>query len=675
MNVPFKQAGRLGRLSTSLGENVLALLRFEGTDALNDLFDYRVEALSTKDDLDFNSLLGTHATVEIEGRDGICCFDGIVTHVSWAGASENGYRYNLRLQPWIALAGKRRNMRIWHNKTVDQILRELLVDYAGLGDPAFEIRLVREYPVQEYTVQHSETDLDFARRQLERHGISFYFRHVVGCHTLAITDEELNLHVIGEREFRPADGHHNYDREHFWEWKPERNLTTGAVRQTDYNFKLPFQKMETEHLGDAQHPYGQIEAYDWPGDYTTEAAGKPVTRMRTRQERGADQRIRAVGDCVGLSSGYRVKLTGDKVPGYGETHICLAVTHSFISEAYGSGGKESDGYSYSGAYTLMPDAAPMVPPKRTPLSRVYGPQTAMVVGEGEIDVDEYGRILVRFHWDLNKANSMRCRVSQSWAGNGWGGMVIPRVGMEVVVEFLEGDPDKPLVTGCVYNGKNKPPYSLPAGKTRATFKSDTHNGQGFNEIRFEDEKDEEEVFIHAQRDMNTKIEHHRTERVNYNKVESIGDSKGSEVHNVFSQVVGGDMRISVGPGHRGKLTPADASRTTDGIGGTADMIGGTIGDSGTGNLEVAVERDINTNIGRNGSELLAKVKSTSVGESYYIDVRKNFILDAGEQITLKCGQSVVTLDKGGNITVNGKVGIVNMDQMLRLLSDFVKINN
>ena len=542
MNAPFKQLERLGRLDTALGQDVLVLLRFDGTDYLNELFEYRVEALATRDDLDFDSLVGTHATVELEARDVTRPFDGIVTSARWAGVGENGHRYDLTLRPWFWLAGKRRNQRIFHRKTIDQILTELLSDYSGLGDPHLEIKLNNQYPELEYTVQYRESDLQFACRQMERFGISFYFRHDKGSHTLVISDDELNLEEIGTRPFKRFDGHHQYDKEHFWEWAPERNVTTGAMRQTDYNFKMPTQKMETEQQGDAKYAQGQIESFDYPGDYLNEDIGKLMTRMRTAQERGADRRNRAVGDCVSLNAGKRVKLGGDKVPGHGETFICLSATHSFVSEAYGSGGPGSDDYSYSASYLLMPDTAPMVPPKRTEVSRVYGPQTAMVVGEGEIDCDEFGRILVRFHWDLAGAYSMRCRVSQNWAGQGWGGMVIPRIGMEVVVEFLEGDPDKPLVTGCVYNGKNTVPYDLPANKTVSTFKSNTHQGSGYNEFRFEDEKDREEVFMHAQKDHNTIIENDETH--------SIGHDRSKTVGNDQSESIGHDKTISVGNDHR-----------------------------------------------------------------------------------------------------------------------------
>lgn len=674
MSVSLRQSDRLGRLTTALGTDALVLLRFDGVEHLNELFEFRVEALATQNDVDFDSLIGTHATVEIEGREGVRAFDGIVTQARLVGLDENGYRYDLVLRPWFWLAGRRRNQVIFHNKTVVDIVEDLLAPYASLGDPALEINLGRDYPVLEYTVQYRESDLDFVRRQLERAGINFHFRHDLGTHTLVLTDDVLTHESIGARPFKSYNGHHQADAEHFWDWSPERNFTTGAIRLTDYNFKKPMQSMETNRQGDAAYAQGRIESFDYPGDYLAQDVGKLVAGLRTEQERGSDRRNRAVGDCLSLGAGQRVTLSGDPVPGSGESYLCLSAHLNFASEAYGSGGASSDGYAFTGTYTLMPDGAPMAPPRKTPLPTVQGPQTAVVVGEGEIDCDEYGRILVQFHWDLAGAYSMRCRVSQNWAGAGWGGMVIPRIGMEVVVEFLEGDPDKPLVIGCVYNGRNKVPYELPNHKTRSTFKSDTHEGQGFNEIRFEDEKEAEEIFVHAQRDLNTKIEQHRTERTNENKIESVGDSKASEIHNVFDQVVGGDMRISVGPAHRGRFTPADAKRETQGIGGVASMIGKNIGDGGAGNLEIAVERDLNTNIGRNSSETLGKLKTTTVGDSYFIDVAKNFVIEAGQQLTLRCGQSMIVLDARGNIAINGKVATFTMDQLLRLMSDFVKIN-
>jgi type VI secretion system secreted protein VgrG len=553
MNAPFKQAERLGRLTTALGSDVLALLRFDGSDHLNDLFEYRVEALATRDDLDFDALVGTHATVEIEAHEEMRPFDGIVTSARWAGVGENGHRYDLVLRPWFWLAGRRRNQRIFHNKTVIEILQELLSDYASLGDPALEIRLSKSYPTLEYTVQYRESDLDFARRQMERAGISFHFKHSMGSHTLVLTDDVLAHETVGARPFKRYDGHHQYEQEHFWDWAPERNVTTGAIRLVDYNFKKPTQSMEVDRLGDAQHAQGGIESFDYPGDYLAQDVGKLVAGLRTEQERGADRRNRAVGDCASLGAGMRVTLSGDKVPGTGETYLCLSASHHFVSEAYGSGGPGSDGYAFTGSYTFMPDTAPMAPPRRTPAAVVQGPQTAEVVGEGEIDCDEYGRILVRFHWDLANAYSMRCRVSQNWAGAGWGGMVIPRIGMEVLVEFLEGDPDKPVVVGNVFNGKNDAPYELPANKTRAVWRSKTHQGQGFNEISFEDQSGIEDMFFHAQKDLTTKVLNNSSANIGANRVDNIANNASLMIGDNAVERVGRNKNVTVGGSGGGLL--------------------------------------------------------------------------------------------------------------------------
>jgi len=678
MNAPLRQTERLGRLTTALGADTLALLRFDGTDHLNDLFEYRVEALATRDDLDFDALVGTHATVEIEGREGTQPFDGIVTQARWAGVGENGHRYDLVLRPWFWLAGRRRNQRIFHNRTVVQILRELLSDYAQLGDPALDVQLSQDYPVLEYTVQYRESDLDFARRQMERHGISFHFRHETGSHTLVLTDDVLAHETIGARPYKSYDGHHQAEGEHFWDWTPERNITTGAIRLTDYNFKHPDQAMEVDRLGDAAHAQGQIESFDWPGDYPAQDVGKLVAGLRTSQERGGDRRNRAVGDCLSLRSGKRVTLSGDRIPGTGESYLCLSASHHFVSEAYGSGGQGSDGYAFTGSYVLMPDTAPMAPPRRTAVPVVHGPQTAMVVGEGEIDCDEYGRILVRFHWDLDAAHSMRCRVSQNWAGAGWGGMVIPRIGMEVVVEFLEGDPDKPIVTGCVYNGKNKVPYELPKHKTRSTFRTNTHDGKGtgrgFNELRFEDEKGREEVFIHAQRDMNSKIERNATTRVNRNAVTSIGHDQSCEVGNTLRQMIGGDMHLGVGPGRIGSISPAGAAGNTQGIGPLAEAMGDVGRDPGIGNLILAVEATKTQMIEGDHNETVGRNKMTDVRGNYTLDAGRRIEITAGDSITIKVGASLVTLDDSGNITVNGARMAVTMDKLFEAMSDLIKLN-
>lgn len=561
MNAPFTQGTRPGRLATRLGEDVLVLLRFSGAESINTLFEFRVEALSSTRDLDFDDLIGTHATVEIDHFDDDAhFFDGIVTQARWAGVGQNGFRYDLELRPWFWLAGRRRNQRIWHEKTVIEILTELFAEYTGLGAPAFRFDLAEDYPVLEYTVQFKESDLDFACRMMERFGISYFFEHAAGSHTLVVFDRASALDFVPgtERAFFDMQQMHKMEGEHFWDWHPERNLTTGAIRLTDYNFKTPHAKMVTARGSDAAYQQGQIESYDWPGRYLERGRGEEnETALRVDQERGQDRRHYATGNAMSLRAGTRVKLTGDvPVPdATGQNFACLATTHAYQANNYGSiqDLDSSPGVEYSATHVLTPATAPIAPRRKTPLARVYGPHTAMVVGEGEIDCDEYGRILVRFHWDLEDAYSMRCRVSQNWSGNGWGGMIIPRIGMEVVVEFLDGDPDKPLVTGCVYNGKTARPYPLPAHKTKSVFRTDTHTSTGFNEVSFEDQVGEENIALHAQKDQTLKVLNNRMKRVDNDQIESVGENKSIEIGNNHQEKIGGSMNLTIGGGKIGFL--------------------------------------------------------------------------------------------------------------------------
>ena len=662
----------MGSLQTDLGPNALVLLRFEADEHQSALFEYRVAALSEKADVDLDQLIGTHATVHLKSfTHPDVSFDGIITDASFAGVGENGWRYDLVLRPWFWLAGRRRNQRIYHNKTVVQILDELLAPYGALGQPAVENRLNNSYPTLEYTVQYRESDLDFATRLMERFGISYHFTHTAGSHTLVMTDA-ISAHepLPGKsRKFIQSGEGHRANEEHFWDMRPQRRLTTGGIRLTDYNFKHPTAAMETERMGDATYEQGTIESYDYPGDYLKQGPGQDVARLRTEQERGQDHRHRAVGDVTSLRPGLTIKVAGDKIKGVKDPCLCLSAKHRFESNDFATGDTSGEPV-YEGSYVLLPSSAPMVPERKTEIPVIHGPQTAVVVGEGEIDCDEYGRILVHFHWDLDKRYSMRCRVSQNWASKGWGGMVIPRIGMEVVVEFLEGDPDKPLVTGCVYNGKNDVPYELPKHKTRSTFKTDTHQGTGFNELRFEDENGREEIYVHAEKDRNEKIKNNHTERIDNNWLQSIGHDKSIVVEDDHDEIIGGNMTIFVGSKAAAATLQKKLSRFTQGIGGLAKIIkAGKRGGLGRGNLVINTERNRVDATGMTHTEAVGVSKSIMSGGRIYleagsqIDLHSNHVteidsdgtssLSAGEKVTINCGMSRITMEPDGTIHVHG----------------------
>lgn len=318
----------------------------------------------------------------------------------------------------------------------------------------------------------------------------------------------------------------------------------------------------------------------------------------------------------------------------------------------------------------MPDSAPLAPERMTHIPAVQGPQTAVVVGEGEIDCDEYGRILVHFHWDLEKAYSMRCRVSQNWASKGWGGMVIPRIGMEVVVEFLEGDPDKPLVTGCVYNGRNDTPYPLPAHKTKSVFRTDSHKSKGFNELTFEDATGAEKIYLHGQKNHEIHIENNRSKRIDRNQSESVGNNKSIEVGNNHHEVVGGNMTLMVGPNKLQKFVTAKFTAFAESIGRMGDKLGlPDILNMGEGNLVIGVGKNKAETVMLSSTEIVGAAKAVTVGGGYQVsvggvlnesiaigawqEVGNNKVVHVGEKFELVVGKSKLTMDREGEITLEG----------------------
>lgn len=678
MNAPFKQDARSGRMETVLGKDKLVLLRFTGSDHVNSLFEYHVEALSIEANIDFDALIGTHTSVELLTRnDGSAWFDGIVTQARWAGVGENGYRYDLTLRPWLWIADQRRQQRIFHNQTVVEIVETVLSAYSHLGKPHLDNRLTEDYPQLEYTVQYRESDMAFACRLMEQFGISYYFAFESGGHTMVLTDA-IDAHDIipgGDRPYKGVDGHHRSDEEHFWEWQPERNFVTGAVRLTDFNFKTPKVAMEVDEVGDAAYAEGQIENYDYPGDYVDPAIGKVLAAVRTKQERGRDKRHRAIGDCTSLRAGMCLKLSGDQVPGVkSEGYLCLSASHSYTSNSYGSGDSQSNEYAYSGSYVFLPHDAPLASRRKTPRPKIQGPQTAMVVGEGEIDCDEFGRILVHFHWDLAKAYSMRCRVSQTWAGQGWGGIAIPRIGMEVVVEFLDGDPDKPLVTGCVYNAKTGMPYDLPANKTRMSLKSQSHERGGFNEIRLEDAGGSEEIYMHAQKDHNTVIENDeshqilndRSKSVTRDQTEQIGRNKTIKVDKDHNEAVDGEKHETIKLDYSTTVTEGDQSVSVIAGKHTTTVEGDTVMVVKTGHRSTVVETGdqsttvstgshfTNVTAGSQNTTVKNDIFTTSQSGSVVIKAAQTIVLDAPNILLRANGSNFISISQGVVVVEGGE---------------------
>ena len=390
--------------------------------------------------------------------------------------------------------------------------------------------------------------MDFVCRLMEEYGISYYFKHSDGEHKLIMTDEMSTFEAIsgGSRWYLPTPRERHSDKDYFFSWNPARSFTSGKIKLDDYDFKKSDQDLALTENIDPPFDPGMLEVFDYPGRYVESADGQKIAQAWRDMERSNDNHFNAEGECVTCFPGALVTLEDKSESGFDGEYLALRCVHRYANQAYRSGAGTSE-IPYEGKYEFVKSDKTYAPPRLTPKAVVQGPQTAKVVGEGEIDVDEYGRILVRFHWDQEQDQSRRCRVAQVWAGKQWGGIYTPRVGMEALVQFLEGDPDQPLVVGCVYNDKHMPPYALPGDKSISGVKSNsTPGGNGFNEFIFDDKDGSELVRLHAQKDLESVVENDELRNVKKDRKTEIGQNDTLHVIQVLKIDAGTKVEITCG---------------------------------------------------------------------------------------------------------------------------------
>ncbi|MBA3449110.1 MAG: type VI secretion system tip protein VgrG [Pseudaminobacter sp.] len=478
MAVSFGQTSRLAQFDTPLGKDKLVLVGFECTEGLSKIFEFRVDVIASDPVVDFDAILGRNCTLTFNTHEhGRRYFDGILTEAQQVENLDDKNQYRLILRPWLWLLSFRTNCLIFHDKTAPEIIEEI---FGKHGFALFSSKLSKSYPKLEYCVQYRESDMAFVCRLMEKHGINYYFEHMDGEHKLILADGPTGYKTIpgNTRRYAPNIRQRWGEKEHFYLWRPERRFTAGKVTLKDYDFKRPWADLTSEETGDAAFENGSLEIYDFPGKYTEQGDGLKYARAQMDRERAADGHFFAEGACAGCFAGGLFKLTDYPEHSQNEEYLILGCVHIYGDNAYRSSSSGDTEEAYEGSYEFVRCDKPYAPPALTKVPRIYGSQTALVVGDGEIDVDEYGRIKVRFYWDRKEDHSMPCRLAHGWSGKQWGGIYIPRVGMEVVVQFLDGYPDYPLVTGAVYNGDNKPPYSLPENKYIAGWKSHSTPGGG-----------------------------------------------------------------------------------------------------------------------------------------------------------------------------------------------------
>jgi len=591
----FNQASRLAKITSPLGPDVLLLNQMGGGEELGRLFTYDLQLTSLDANIDLNQLLGKPMSVGVQLADGgERHFHGIVAQCSQSIDQGQFASYQVTLRPWLWLLSRTSDCRIFQNLSIPQIIKQVFRD---LGFSDFEDTLSQPYREWEYCVQYRENSFDFVSRLMEQEGIYYFFRHEKDRHVLVLADAYGAHSTVPGYEavpYYPRDEQQR-ERDHIFDWHLAQQVQPGSLELNDYDFQRPSARIDVRSVMPRPHTAGDYPLYDYPGTYVQSQDGEHYARTRIEALQSLHERVELSGNARGLGSGHLFSLSGFSRHDQNREYLIVGARYSIVQESLESGGG-GGGAQFESGLTCIDAQQSFRPLAETLRPIVKGPQTAIVVGPSgeEIWTDQFGRVKVHFYWDRhdqsNENSSCWIRVSQAWAGKNWGSMQIPRIGQEVIVSFLEGDPDRPIITGRVYNAEQSVPYDLPANATQSGMKSRSSKGgtpANFNEIRMEDKKGQEQLYIHAERNQDIVVEVDESHSVGHDRNKSVGRDETVTIGSTRLRAVG-ELDILV--------------------------VGGK--------------------------------KTDSISQSYVIEV--------GENLRLVCGESVLELNASGQINLTGK---------------------
>ena len=719
------QATRQIAIETPLGEDVLILRSFQGQEAISKLFTFDLDLVSEEPSIKYDDIVGQTVTLRINLADGSSRYwNGYVSRFVQAGRDSNVAVYHATVVPWLWFLDQTTDCRIFQSKTAPDIIKQIFQEYSFHD---FSLSLYGDFVKRDYCVQYRESDFNFVSRLMEEEGIFYFFEHEDGKHTLVLGNDP------GVHKPCPSQDSVRYegtaggwqDDDVVLQWLQEQEVRPGTFTSTDYNFETP-----TANMLSTVNSKGKWEIYDFPGEYAKKADGDKLAKVRLQEQQTPKYVARGTSDCRSFGVGYKFTLTDHYRDDVNQEYVITALRHSAHHNLGLTSGESDTTPAYENSFECIPSSTPIRPLRQTPVPVVQGCQTAVVVGPDgeEIFTDQYGRVKVQFHWDRegkkNENSSCWIRVSYPWAGKSWGGIQIPRIGQEVIVDFIEGDPDRPIITGRVYNAGQMPPWDLPGKKMVSGYKSNsTKGGGGYNEISLDDTKGTELIQVHGQYDMDTKIEHderrhvvnNRTKNVDVDETSTIGNNRTEKVGNNEQITIGVNRTESVGANenitiasNRTESVGANESITVAltrtrnvgvnemvNVGGAQEItIGGlqaltvgvtrakTIGVSETVNIgttqsinvgaaqtvnvganqsttiaagqTISVGADLAETIGGSHTESVAKDRSATVSGNDALNVTKNLVIEAGEEIAIKTGSASILMKKDGTITIEGK---------------------
>jgi len=587
-----------------------------GVERLGQPFRYELVLLSEKHDVDYKDIIGKNVTVAVDKGDQTPrYFNGVISRFGQANYEKKLVEYRATMVPWLWFLTRSADCRIFQAMTVPDILKQVFTDH-GFSDVL--LRLHATYKPWDYCVQYRESAFDFVSRLMEQEGIYYFFKHENGKHSLVLCDtpgSHLEFKGYEVLKFRvPTEKPLPY--ESLWSWVEHHEVQPGGYHIREFDFKNPRRTTINSASMDRAHAGSQFERFDYLGEMDAESDGERYSKLRLEEWQATHEVYTGEGDARGVCTGVRFTLAGHPRKDFAKEYLTIGTEFKIESDPFETVEEAKDDFVYEAKLTAIPVSEQFRSARVTPRPTIQGPQTAMVVGiKGEeIHTDKYGRVKVQFHWDrygkADENSSCWVRVAQVWAGKEWGAIYTPRIGQEVIVEFIEGDPDRPLITGRVYNESSLPPYGLPDNKTISTIKSSSSKGaQGFNEIRFEDKKGSEQIFIHGEKDQDIRLK------------------------NDLKQWVGNETHLIV---KKDQLEKIEGDKHSTVKGDRLAKTEGDVGETITGDHHVSVTGD----------------HSASITGDITIKGSKTLILEAGSQISLKVGGNFIDIGPGG-VTVNG----------------------
>lgn len=715
------QANREIQVTTPLGDDVLLIRAMSGHEELGKLFEYQLELVSETTDADFNELVGNTVTVSLQLPDeSLRYFNGYVSRFAQTGISGHTANYQATVVPWFWFLTRTYDCRIFQNMKVPDIIKDVFRE-AGYTD--FEDTLSGTYRDWVNCVQYRESDFNFINRLMEQEGIYYFFKHEEDKHILVLADGYSSHEVVeghDEVAYHPPTSAMVTDEQHLFTWEVTQQLQPGTFVHQDYDFTAPKKDLLAKSNKKRDHAKADLEVFDYPGEYTEFSDGDYYSRVRLEEMQARHLRANSQGDVRGLYVGGLFSLIDHPRADQNCEYLIVSASYELEAGDYGSGGGGTQVYSCD--INVIDAQEPYRSLRTTPKPLVQGPQTAVVVGPAgeEIWTDEHGRVKVQFHWDrygeANENSSCWIRVSQVHAGKGFGGIDVPRIGEEVIVSFLEGDPDRPIITGRVYNGDNKPPNGLPGAAMISGMKTNsTPGGGGDNTFMLDDTAGNELIRIHGQFDMDTTIDNdlrehvlnnrsrdvavdetisignNRTKDVGVDQSESIGSNKTISVGADHTEDIGANMKLTVGAnqtidvgssktetvsintaetiGVAKELTIGGAYQVTVGaamnetvgaakaeeIGAVKSVnVGANSSENVGGNKSVNAGGNISESAGKDVSVSAGKKMSYTAGDDYAVTGGKKGVISIADQLSITCGKASIVLKKDGTITIQGK---------------------